>query len=143
MRDSMSSRWASLPPASARSSSSMSDDWAVMRGEAKAPFPAEPAAWPGSDEETICAEGQTKRAADRGRPVVTPRGEDHDEETKKMPRNEPSHRITDSSMVNEISTLFHGGQDSRRTRIHGTRIHGGPKDRPLGRCHHGRQRAQR
>jgi hypothetical protein len=46
-----------------------------------------------------------------GRPVVTPRGEDHDEETEEMPRNEPSHRITDSSMVNEISTLFHGGAE--------------------------------
>src|SRR5215813_9383282 len=85
MRDSISSRWELLPAASARSSSSMSDNWAVMGARRRRRSLLRPAAWPGSDEETIARRGNeggsTKRAADRGRPVVTPRGEDHDEET--------------------------------------------------------------
>src|SRR5262245_34586505 len=103
MRDSMSLRWESLPAASACSSSSMSDNWAVMGPRRARRSLLRPAAWPGSDEETIAAERAmigVNEAADQGRPVVTPHGEDLDEETAKMRRKERRHCVTDSSMVN-------------------------------------------
>src|SRR5712671_5755606 len=111
MRDSMSSRWASLPAASARSSSSMSDDWTVMGGEVRAPFPAEDQQHGPTVVKKRLRIGVNETGGRPGPPSCdATRGGPRRRNSRKTPRKEPSHPVTDSSMVNETSTLFHGGR---------------------------------